>query len=68
MKKIDRVQGYKDLLKIDGTFFVNEDDASYQEALRRRKKEDDRKMLEERVDRLEDNISKILQILQAKGS
>lgn len=67
MKTVSKVQDYKNWLKVDEAFLVNTDEKAYQAALERRKLEESRKTLEDRVSKLETNISEILDILRNRN-
>lgn len=65
--KRELVKDYKGLVKVDGSFVVNEDDDAYSVALARRAKQKQDQMLEARVSGLEDKLDLILELLKQKA-
>ncbi len=63
----EKIEGHDALVKVDGTFVVNEDDAAYQAALARRAREKKIQETESRLDSLEGKMDLILNLLQQKA-
>lgn len=61
-----KISGHDNLMKIDGAFIVNNDDAGYQAAKVRRARELSIQETEQRINSLENKMDLILNILQQK--
>lgn len=60
----EQVKDHRGLVRVDGSFIVNEDDDAYRAALARKKKRQQLEQTEKRLEMLEDKMDLILQILQ----
>lgn len=60
------VRNYPDLIKVDQSYIVNENTAQYNSALARIKTTKKIQSVEDRLTQLENNISKILNLLEGR--
>lgn len=60
----EQVKDHKGLVRVNGSFIVNEDDDAYKAALMRKKKAQQEAQTEQRLDALEGKMDLILQLLQ----
>lgn len=60
----ESVKDHKNLVKVDKAYVINTDDAAYEAALKRQKKQREIESLTERMDNIESKMDLILTLLQ----
>ncbi len=63
-----KVEEYPDLRKVDQCFVVNTNRSEYVKALARQKKQREERELKQRVDKLDEKMDLIIQLLSNRGN